>query len=274
MRPDPEVETIFEYCLGEAAGRYSITLHGWIAMSNHEHLSIRDNLGNFPAFLAHFHKLLAKCLNHHWGRCENVFATEQPSAVWCVEPADGFDKLIYLLVNPVADMLVDRVAEWPGASSWLQTVTGVSKTVTRPLGFFPEHSSMPETVTLRAEKLAGFEHLSDAEWSAKVVAAVVARERKIRELRRRTGRRVFGREAVLRARPTDTAVTVEPRRGLRPQLACKNKQRRVHEALVLKAFRYAYGVALKALRGGVRALFPEGTYKLRMLGALCAFHPS
>ena len=50
LRPDGTVEQIYLYCLGEAAQRYDVTLHGFIAMSNHEHLLVRDNHGNFPSF--------------------------------------------------------------------------------------------------------------------------------------------------------------------------------------------------------------------------------
>ncbi|MBN9166023.1 MAG: transposase, partial [Myxococcales bacterium] len=59
LRPDPMTEQIYLYCLGEAAQRYEITLHGFIAMSNHQHLLVRDNHANFPAFLAHLHKMLS-----------------------------------------------------------------------------------------------------------------------------------------------------------------------------------------------------------------------
>ena len=45
LRPEGVVEQIFLYCLGEAVARYGITLHGFIAMSNHEHLIVRDNEG-------------------------------------------------------------------------------------------------------------------------------------------------------------------------------------------------------------------------------------
>src|SRR6186713_2576999 len=63
LRPDRQVVRIYLYCLGEAAARFGITLHAWCVMSNHEHLLVRDDRGNFPEFLAHWHKMLAKALN-------------------------------------------------------------------------------------------------------------------------------------------------------------------------------------------------------------------
>ena len=47
LRPDPQVEQIYLYCLAEAALRYDITLHGFIALSNHQHLLVRDNRPTF-----------------------------------------------------------------------------------------------------------------------------------------------------------------------------------------------------------------------------------
>jgi|GEM_PF-2618101 len=170
------VEQIFLYCLGEAVARYGITLHAFIAMSNHEHLIIRDNHGNFPEFLAHFHKMVAKSMNALRGRWENFWATEQPNAVYLVEAEDRFDKLVYLLANPVADHLVERVSDWPGACSFGMHLSGRRRTVARPRCFFGSKSTMPEEVTLRLERLDGFESLTEEEWSAKLIAAVRAEE--------------------------------------------------------------------------------------------------
>src|ERR1700754_2564742 len=87
LRPEESVEQIYLYCLGEAANRYDITLHAFIAMSNLQHIVVRDNHANFPEFLAHFHKMIAKAMNALRGRWENFWATEQPNAVYLVEPA-------------------------------------------------------------------------------------------------------------------------------------------------------------------------------------------
>jgi hypothetical protein len=121
LRPDPDVVEIYLYCLGEAATRYGVTLHGFIAMSNHQHIVLRDNVGNFPEFLAHLNKMIAKAMNARLGRWENFWATEQANAVYLVEAADRFDKLVYVLANPVTHHVVDRVTDWPGASSWSST---------------------------------------------------------------------------------------------------------------------------------------------------------
>ena len=270
LRPDARVEQIYLYCLAEACDRYKITLHGFIAMSNHQHLLVRDNLGNYPEFFAHFHKMTAKALNARWGRWENLWATEQPNAVYLVEAQDRFDKLIYLLCNPVADHLVERVAEWPGASSFGQHLRGTTRTIKRPRGFFREDGPMPQEVTLRIEPVDGFEHLAAKEWTDKVETAVRAQEEMAKAHRAKTGRRVLGRKAVIGTAPTSRPRTVEPRRKLRPHVACRNNERRVHELSALCGFRKAHRVArLRWIAGERRAVFPEGTYRFAALGARC-----
>ena len=270
LRPDARVEQIYLYCLAEACQRYNITLHGFIAMSNHQHLLVRDNLGNYPEFFAHFHKMTAKALNAHWGRWENLWATEQPNAVYLVEAQDRFDKLIYLLCNPVADHLVERVAEWPGASSFGQHLRGTTRTIKRPRGFFREDGPMPHEVTLRIEPIDGFEHLAAKEWTDKVAAAVRAEEDAAKAQRAKTGRRVLGRKAVLGTAPTSRPRTVEPRRKLRPHVACRNTERRRQELSALRGFRKAYRDArLRWIAGDRRGVFPEGTYRFAAFGVRC-----
>jgi putative transposase len=274
LRPDEQVEQLFLYCLGEAAERYGVTLYGWIAMSNHEHLIVRDNHGNLPEFIGHLHKMLAKAMNARLGRWENFWASEQANVVWLVAPADAFDKLVYLLANPVAADLVEHVRDWPGASSFEQHLSGRPKTVRRPRGFFRDGGPMPEQVTLRAERLDGFESLTDADWSARIAVAVRDAEEGARRKRAGKGQRVLGRKAVLRALPTDTPKTIVARRGLRPCVACHEPARRQRALVALVAFREKRKAALiRHLAGERDVLFPHGTYRVRGI-FVCAPPPS
>jgi len=273
--PDEKVTAVYEYCLAEAAELFGITIHGWDALSNHHHLVIRDNHGNFPDFLARMHKMIAKALNCRWGRWENFWAAEQPSAVLLVEAADRFDKLVYVLANPVAADLVDRVSDWPGACSLSQHLSGRTKVVDRPRAFFRKGGKMPEQVTLRVERLDGFEHLSEGEWREKLAAAVTEREVNARKLRMEKNVRVLGRKAVLRTKHTDQPRTNERRRGLRPHLACRNRERRIHELAAIDAFRAAHRDARLRWSAGDRAvLFPFGTFRMLAFGVLCAPSPA
>ena len=68
LRPDPETNNAFIYCLADAAQRFGIDVLLPSAMSNHHHTVIYDRHGTLPAFTEHFHKLLAKCQNALRGR--------------------------------------------------------------------------------------------------------------------------------------------------------------------------------------------------------------
>ncbi len=264
LRPDASVEQIYLYCLGEAAERYTVTIHGFVAMSNHQHLVVRDNLGNFPEFLAHFHKMIAKAMNALRGRWENFWAAEQPSAVYLVESEDRFRKLVYLLANPVADHLVDRVSDWPGACSFGLQLSGRALTVKRPRGFFRTDGKMPVEVTLRIERPEGFESLTDDDWRAKLADAVRHEEERARRERAVGGRRVLGRKAILRTDPSDRPATLEPHGQLRPCIACLDKSRRIRELERLAEFRAERRVALlRFMALDVDVLFPHGTYRVR-----------
>ena len=105
MRPDRKTNEAFVYCLAVSARKYDIAVMFTVAMSNHHHTGIVDKHGNFPEFIAHFHKLFAKCQNAHHGRWENFWSSEQTSAVRLVSPDDILDKLTYSLCNPVNRLL-------------------------------------------------------------------------------------------------------------------------------------------------------------------------
>jgi REP element-mobilizing transposase RayT len=261
LLPTKVVEQIYLYCLGEAATRFNVTVHAWIVMSNHAHLIVRDNEGNLPEFLAHLHKLVAKALNAHWKRRENFWSNEQANVVHLVDAEDLFDKLVYVLTNPIAEGQVDRVVDWPGASSFRQNLSGAPRTMKRP-SFFRAEGPMPDVVTLQPRKLDGFEHLSESAWSDKIAQAVRDAERLARATRKG---RVLGRRAVLDARHTDAPKTEPADKELTPHIACKNPERRLAALRALRGFRAAHRHALERWRDGERGVaFPAGTYRMRI----------
>ena len=109
LRPDAATNNAFIYCLAVAADRYRVKVLFTSTMSNHHHTGIVDVLGNFPDFLAYFHKLFAKHQNALRGRWEAFWAPEQTSVVELVEPNDVFAKMVYALGNPVKDFIVEKV---------------------------------------------------------------------------------------------------------------------------------------------------------------------
>lgn len=272
LRPDDKTNPIVAYCLAEAAKRHEIGLVAWLAMSNHYHAVVHDPYGRLPAFLEHFHKMLAKALNVRWSRWENLWSSEETCVTYLPTPEDIFDKVVYVLANPVADHLVDRIGDWPGCSS-LGHLDGARTVHARPRAYFrAKGSTMPTRVELRAVQPPGVAaRESVAAWATRIRAAVAAKERAAREQRTRDGGRVVGRKQVLLSPAFASPSTSEPRRKLRPVLACKHRERRVAELRALTEFRRAHEQARRRYIVGERGVeFPPGTYRMRALGARCA----
>ena len=270
LLPTQYVTQTVLYCLGEAARRFGVTVFGWCVMSNHHHLVVRDNHGNLPDFLAHFHKNVAKALNAHWGRHENLWSNEQASFVHLVEEVDAFLKLVYTLCNPVRADLVDTAEEWPGATSFRLNLSGEALVIKRPVGYFRERGPMPDEVTLTAARLPGYTHLTQEEWATHLASAVREVETQQRRRRASLGLRVKGRKAVLAVDHRSCASSDEGRNTFRPSIACSNKKLRLETEAALAAFREAYRAALMQLRARARGVvFPYGTFRLKKYAVRC-----
>lgn len=272
LRPDDHVNLVLLYLLAEAAIRFNITVYAFCAMSNHIHMVVRDNDGNLPEFMAHFYKLVAKVLNVHWVRTENLWSNEQASVVHLLQENDVFDKILYTLLNPINDNLVERVTHWPGISSYEWMLSGKTKKTQRPRGFFREDGPMHEVVVLTLARPPGYEHMTQKAWAEELSKHVSAREEEMREARRldeNLRKKFVGRARVLGAKHTDTATRIEAPAVLRPQVACLNGDLRMDALLALKAFRKAHQVARVEWSAGDRSVvFPSGTYKMKRFGIL------
>jgi len=276
LRPGPKTNQAFTYCLAEAANRFDIHVMHVHAMSNHYHVVFYDPDGNYPRFIEHFHKMLAKVMNCLWGRWEAMWASEQTSVIDLVDPADAFDKAIYTEANAVAAHLVARATEWPGVSSLRHHLNGTTMKAKRPHWFFDKNGDMPEEVELVLYRPPGYEDMPQQEWAALLRDKIAEEERKAAADREESGTSIAGRKAVLRQCPFDSPATSEPRRGMKPRVAAKSKWHRIEALRRLKGFLEKYRGALADWRAGIRdVLFPAGTYLMHVRHLVrCAAPPS
>src|SRR6185295_9261902 len=146
----------------------------------------------------------------------------------------------------------------------------------RPKHFFREEGVMPETVELSFARPREYDHLSAREFGALVTDRIRQVEESTAVERRRTGTTVVGRKAILCQAWRDRPVSREPRRGLVPRIAARNKWSRIEALRRNRSFVDAYIAARARFIDGMRdVLFPAGTYWLRRFArALCVPHPS
>jgi hypothetical protein len=255
--------------------RFGVTVLWFMAMSNHAHYGIYDPFGVYPAFMAHFHRNVAKVLNCRWGRWENLWSSEQASVVQCVGPEDAFGKMLYSLTNPFEHHLVERAHHWPGVTSLTPQLIDKTRRIRRPHWYFDKEGSMPEWVELRYGRPPGFEYLSHEEWAEKIRAAIAAEEEKAAEARRQTGIPILGVATIKDQSPFETPATSEERFGISPRVAAKSKWARIAALQRNKRFLERYREAFEARRrGDLDFLFPFGTYQLRVIGLVRVEPPS
>lgn len=259
LRPDPVVNQIYLYALGLAAQRTGVSLIQATTMSNHAHDVVHDREGARVAFYQYLHALVARATNALRGRFENFWAAEQTSVVRLVEVDDVIERVVYAATNPVTAGLVARVDQWPGVNTLRALLEKTPLVVQRPWCFFSE--DMPEEVTLT---FAIPPELGDADAILARIRTRVAEVEAAEAARRaETGARVLGRRAVRQQSWRDRPETREPRFGLRPQVACRNKWARIEALQRNRHFLDAYLAARARWRAGLPTLFPAGTYWLR-----------
>jgi REP element-mobilizing transposase RayT len=269
LRPSARTNALFAYVLAVAAERYGVLVHAWCVMSNHFHLVVTDPGARLPEFHRYLDSLVARAVNASLGRWESLWDRESYSAVRLETSSAAFEKIVYVLANPVLSGLVPRASEWPGLRSGPGAGES-SRTVDRPEGFFRETGPMPASVQLRVDPPPGFG--SDPSFEAAVTDAVREIEERKAAEHARAGRKFVGRRRVLAQPVSGCPAGAEPRRGLSPRVACRSTWKRIEALTRLAEFARAYREALRAWKAGARdILFPPGTWLMRVQhGASCA----
>jgi REP element-mobilizing transposase RayT len=269
--PDPVVTGIVEYVLAIAAPRYGVAVHGYCALSNHLHLVVTDRDGRLPEFTQYLFSQIARAVNASIGHWDTFWDSGGVSQVVLANSNAVLEKLTYVLANPVAAGLVRRAAEWPGLWSAPHLIGGAAALeVKRPTSFYDAEGDMPASVSLQLCPPPGFENdegfVPTLEARVRVAEDAAAFEMGL------AGRSFMGPRRVLAQSPFARPRSGEPRRQLKPRVACRNKWKRIEALQRLGAFVAAYRAALEAWRAGDRtALFPRGTWLMRVKhGALCS----
>ena len=264
LRPCEVVNQVFAYVLALAAQRSGVQVHAFCVLSNHVHLVVTDPHARLPAFQQFLGAFVARAVNAHLGRWETFWAPSSYSAVALGAPDDVVAKAAYTLANPVAAGLVPSGRRWPGLWSGPELVGGTVK-VKRPDHFFDQEGQLPESVDLELKVPPGFAHAQD--FRDRLLAEL---DRQEQEARRRHPT-FLGEERVLAQSPFSRPQDLEPRRGLSPKVAARDKWKRLELLGRLKSFLADYREALEVYRAGlVEPVFPFGTYLMRVAhGVAC-----
>jgi putative transposase len=269
LTPSKQVNQIVLYCLGLAAQKYGVQLHGFCVMSNHPHTVATDAAGRLPEFEGWFHEFTAKAINASMGRWGALWEPGSYSAVDCVTAQDALDAMTYTVTNPVAAARVTRADLWPGANI-LPSDLGRTIRVKRPTTFFRADGPLPDEVELTFVPPPGFEHLTLQAFQALWQQRVETEEARLQREAAAAGRTFMGRRAVLKQSRHASATSWEKRRGLKPRIKCKDKRLRIAAIQRIQRFCAEHHNAFKRFRDGVRdVVFPAGTYWMRVHANVC-----
>jgi REP element-mobilizing transposase RayT len=271
LRPSPQVNQIFRFCLAHAAQRFRIRIHNFCVLGNRFHVVATDDRGTLPQFMHWLDEYVAKCCNLHLGRWETFWAPGSYSAVRLLDVDDIVGRMVYVYTNPVDAGLVATAREWPGARSLPEDLAAPAQEIKRPQGFFREKGPVPERARLHISVPDALEEATNNPVQL-LERAVHDREQEIQRRFRTEGRRFLGRRRVLAQSPFGRPKSLAPRRNLSPRVAARDKWRRIETLRRLKQFLDDYRRARHRYQEGDRSvLFPWGTYWMRVrLGVMCS----
>jgi REP element-mobilizing transposase RayT len=273
LRPSRKTNLIFKFCLAVAAEKTGVIIHAFCVLSNHYHIVATDPHGNLPVFMHWLNEYVAKCVNADLGRWESFWAPGSYSSVTLSDSEAVIERLVYTYTNPVEAGLVRTHTDWPGAMSYPADMGGEPEVVARPEGFFRNNGLVPESAALRLVPPPAFEK-DRSSWLPVLRERIRVRESEIRAKFNEKKRRFLGRRAVLRQSPFSRPDSAEPRRGLNPRVATRDKWRRIESLQRLKSFMDAYRAAWEEFCAGVSTVvFPFGTYAMRIRFGVCCGGP-
>lgn len=126
--PNPFINHLVASLLGRAQEQHPVKVCHFLVEPTHIHMLLKvDNPDDVRGFMERFKTESAHAINRLLGRKKRT--------IWCagydspvvINPERVMEKIIYLYSNPVKDMLVQMLGEYPGLSSWEAFNGGLTK---------------------------------------------------------------------------------------------------------------------------------------------------
>lgn len=266
-----------EAILGYAAKfreRYSVKLYALAIEGNHTQMPALFPEGNRADFMRDLNSCVARAVpryvsRHPGGR----FWGRRYSQEFLPGDEDIEEKFWYTVLQPVQDGLVERISDYPGYNCFHDAVHGIERKykVVRWAQYNAAKRHNPkvsivsytEEVTLKYERLPGYEHLTQREYAKLMHEELERRRAKIVRERYAQGKGFMGREALLNVRPGSVPKKTKQSNlySHRPRVIslCPQRYRRCLDWYFRVYF--AYKEAARRFRAGENdVIFPEGTY--------------
>ena len=272
LRPSKEVNERILGIIGRAQRRYQMPICGLVVASTHWHFLLRPKDGlHLSSFMCFVKTNVSKEIGQNLlGWKGTIFDGRYHSTTVSNEAEDQVAVLRYILAHGPKELLVDTVAEWPGAHSAVSTIQGkdlvgkwfdrTSAYSSRPRRVEPtdiEAFATEERVVI--SPLPCWQGMSEAQWRRAVADLVEDIDREAAVIRRDQKKSSLGVTRILAVNPKSRPDQVE--KSPKPRFHARDPA--VYRAMleIWREMVRSFREASEQLRSGVRnVVFPEGTF--------------
>lgn len=254
--------------------RYDVKLYALAIEGNHIQSPADFPEHNRASFMRDFNSCVARAVPRYapkypggrfWGR--------RYSSEFLPAEEDIEDKFFYTVLQAVQDGLVERISDYPGYNCFHDAVWGIERkyevvrwgeyNAARRYNCRISRKDYTNVVTLKYERLPGYEDLSQRDYALLMQKKLEERRSRIVNERKAQGLEFAGREALLRTCPGAIPHNTKSsfRYSHRPRiLAVCRERRQVASAWYFSVYTQ-YREASKRYRSGeLEVKFPPGTY--------------
>jgi len=231
LAPDEELNRTVLVWLARALEhvRYRIKIFGFIFLSNHFHILLRDEAGALADFMDYFQGCLGRAVNDQRGRKGRVWSRAYDDQIVDGDEALA-ERFAYLHANAVKAGLVNAAADWPGASSLSCVLTRQTLVVefvdaTLRHNLTRRHDVDPRRYTrslpIPIERLPAWTDLDD-EAAARATRALIEAAQSEYHVRREN-KPALGLDEIAEREPTDRPAN--PSHSPRSRFKCSSRER-------------------------------------------------
>lgn len=272
---NPELEEYILGTLGKLTERYSLTLYAFALEGDHYHSVYKTPRLNRANFQRDFNSIVARAIpryNSHYPG--GTFWQRRYSGEHIHSDDDIENQFFYTVLQPVQDGLVPKIGDSPYYNCFHDAVWGrerafkvVNWGAYNTAKRYKAHVAIKdytEVVTLKYERLPGYEGLSQKEYAKLMMEKLEVYRQEILRQRRAEGKDDFvGREALEKVRPGTPASNpkVSTVDSFRPRVLGVGKNYREGIRWYFEHYE-AYQEASKRYRAGDFGVeFPPGMYR-------------
>lgn len=255
--------------------RYEAKLYALAIEGNHIHGVMNFPLCNRADYMRDFNSSVARAVPRYVSRYEGgTFWARRYSAEILPAEEDIEEWFFYTVLQPVKDGLVERISDYPGYNCFHDAVHGITRTF-KVINWGEYNAAklrnpkvqvkdFVQMVTLRYERLPGYENLSQKEYASLMLRRLEERRQVLVRERKLAGLGFVGTERLRGAKPgaIPHRSKTSTRFSHRPRVLCACPQRRaLYKSWYFSLIAEFHSASQRYRSGNLSVAFPDGMYR-------------